>query len=92
MMPLTLALLFFAAPAVAQDKPAEKGTPAEPQITVQGAKTEEQTKARLRADSLLARCIIKPVMTDEEKAVCADAYRVSQEVAEAEKRQAGKQK
>ena len=83
MMPLALALLLLAAPAFAQEKPAAKE---EPQITVQGAKNEAQVKARLHADSMLARCQIKPVMTDEEKAVCADAYRASQEVAEAERK------
>ena len=45
------------------------------QITVKGAKDEEATKARLRADALLARCVIKPVMTDEEIALCVAAYK-----------------
>lgn len=82
-----LAALLVALPVAAQEKPALKE---EPQITVQGVKGEEQTKARLRADALLARCTIKPVMTDEEIAQCSEAHRVSREVAEAEKRQAAK--
>lgn len=57
--------------------PAQDARKPEPQITVRGAKTEEQTKARLRADALLARCIIKPVMTDEEIDLCKKAYRDS---------------
>jgi hypothetical protein len=80
MLAAPLLIPFFAA---AQDKPAVKE---EPQITVQGVKGEEQTKARLRADALLARCTIKPVMTDEEIAQCSEAHRVSRAVAEAERK------
>jgi hypothetical protein len=70
------------------DKPAAKD-PAEPQITVRGAKTEAEVKARLHADSMLARCVIKPVMTDEEIALCSEAHRLSREVADAERRKSG---
>jgi hypothetical protein len=56
-------------------KPEEAKKPDEPQITVKGAKDEEATKARLRADALLARCVIKPVMTDEEIQLCISAYK-----------------
>jgi hypothetical protein len=84
-----LAMLVLATPAAAQDKPAAQQA-AEPQITVQGAKSEEQTKARLRADALFARCAFKPVMTDEEIAVCTEAHRLSREVADAERRQGSK--
>ena len=77
-------LLLVALPAGAQEKPAAQ-EPAEPQITVQGAKTEEQAKARLRADAMLARCTIKPVMTDEEIALCAQAHRLSRQAADAER-------
>jgi len=83
---LALLLLLLAFPAAAQEKPAAQ-EPAEPQITVQGAKTEEQAKARLRADAMLARCTIKPVMTDEEIALCAQAHRMSRQAADAEKKQ-----
>jgi hypothetical protein len=67
------------APAAApQSVPVEpEGDKPEPQITVKGAKNEEETKARLRADALLARCIIKPVMTDDEIDLCKRAYRES---------------
>jgi hypothetical protein len=51
--------------------------PAEPQVSVKGAKSEEATKAKLRADALLARCVIKPVMTDEEISLCKQAYQAS---------------
>ena len=86
-----LAAFFLALPAAAQEKPATKEeSREEPQITVQGVKGDEQTKARLRADALLARCTIKPVMTDEEIAQCSEAHRVSREVAEAERRQRAK--
>jgi hypothetical protein len=58
-----------ARPAAAPEKKPE------PQITVKGVQGEEATKARLRADAQLARCVIKPVMTDEEIRVCKEAYR-----------------
>ena len=78
---LAFALLLAAAPASAQD--AKDGATAKPaadaqdkaQITVKGAKSEEATKAKLRADVLLARCQIKPVMTDEEIQLCVAAYK-----------------
>ena len=60
-----------AAPARVEDKPA----PPKIQITVPGAKTEAQARARLSRDTHLARCVIKPVMTDEEIETCKTAYR-----------------
>ena len=59
--------------------------PAEPQITIRDAKTEAETKARLRADQMLARCQYKPVMTDEEIAECVAAHRASVEAVRAAK-------
>ena len=79
---IVLSLLAGAALAAAEDKK----EPAEPQITVRGAKTEAEVKARLHADSMLARCVIKPVMTDEEIALCSEAHRLSREVADAERK------
>ena len=49
----------------------------EPQISVKGAASEAAAKEKLRADALLARCVIKPVMTDEEINTCKTAYRLS---------------
>jgi hypothetical protein len=46
-------------------------------ITVRGAKNEEEVKGKLRADALLARCVIKPVMTDAEIELCKTAYRLT---------------
>ena len=60
-----------AAPARSEDKPA----PPKIEITVPGAKTEAEARARLSRDSHLARCLIKPVMTDEEIETCKTAYR-----------------
>ncbi len=54
-----------------------QGSATEPQVSVKGAKNEEATKAKLRADALLARCVIKPVMTDAEIAICKEAYRAT---------------
>jgi hypothetical protein len=71
-----LALLLSAAHAA--DGPTGDVKPApEPQVSVKGAKSEEATKAKLRADALLARCRIKPVMTDEEISLCKQAYQAS---------------
>lgn len=53
----------------------EKPAPPKIQITVPGAATEAQAKARLSKDTHLARCVIKPVMTDEEIETCKTAYR-----------------
>jgi len=67
----------LALPALAEEaKPADKPS-AEPkaEITVKGAKNDEAAKAKLRADAAIARCQIKPVMTDEEIQVCVTAYR-----------------
>jgi len=81
-----ISALLAAAPVRAADDStaAEPGTPVgapekkpEPQITVKGAKDEEAVKARLRADVALTRCVIKPVMTDEEIRICKEAYRQS---------------
>ncbi len=76
---LASALLLPAARAAEEAKGAIKpaAEPAEPQISVKGAKGDEATKAKLRADALLARCVIKPVMTDEEISVCKQAYQAS---------------
>ena len=83
-----LALLLAAAPALAQESRtlsaedvarAEAVRKSEPQITVQGAKNEQEAKARLRADAKLRECVIKPVMTDEEITTCKAAYRMTTE-------------
>ena len=74
-----LAALLLAFPALAEepkDADKDKGE-SKAEITVKGAKTEEAAKARLRADAAIARCQIKPVMTDEEIRVCVSAYRQS---------------
>jgi hypothetical protein len=86
----TIALAAFAAvtlvgaPAFAEDAAKEGAKPPakkpEPQITVEGAKTEEETKARLRADAAMQRCVIKPVMTDEEIQLCTTASRMRREL------------
>ena len=60
-------------PAAARSE--EKPAPPKIQITVPGARTEAQAKARLSEDTHLARCEIKPVMTDEEIEICKTAYR-----------------
>ncbi len=78
-LPIAALVLFFSSAHAADEakgaiKPAAD---AEPQVSVKGAKSEEATKAKLRADSLLARCMIKPVMTDEEIALCKAAYQAS---------------
>ncbi len=57
----------------------EAARKAEPQITVSGARNEQEAKARLRADAKLRECVIKPVMTDEEINTCTTAYRMSRE-------------
>lgn len=59
----------------------EAARKAEPQITVSGARNEQEAKARLRADAKLRECVIKPVMTDEEIATCSTAYRMTREAA-----------
>ena len=73
-----LAFLYLGC-AIGQDaKPPAVDDPdkkTEPQITVKGAKDEAAAKAKLRADVLLARCEIKPVMTDEEILLCKTAYK-----------------
>jgi hypothetical protein len=71
----------------ASDEPQKP--PVEPQITVQGARTEAETKARLRADQAMARCQYKPVMTDEEIAQCVAAQRASVEAARPGKKGSG---
>ena len=73
-----LAGLLVGSQGLAQDaaKPAPEKKP-EPQITVKGATTEQAAKDVLRGDALLARCVIKPVMTDEEIELCKAAYRQS---------------
>lgn len=86
---LALALALAAAPALAQQQSrtltsadvakSEAARKAEPQITVQGAKNEQEAKARLRADAKLRECVIKPVMTDEEITACKTAYRMTTE-------------
>ena len=69
----------FALPALAADDDKDKDA-AKPdaapktEITVKGAKGDEAAKAKLRADALLARCVIRPVMTDEEIDLCKSAY------------------
>ena len=85
-----LATLALAGPASAEDlkgpatepsqAKAEAPKKQEPQISVAGAKSEEQTKARLRADAAVQRCVIKPVMTDEEIQLCTTASRLRREV------------
>jgi len=80
---LALAALLVALPAFAQqqvdkDAPAAKppaDAPGTAEITVKGAKNDDAAKAKLRADALLARCQIKPVMTDEEIKLCVTAYK-----------------
>lgn len=61
----------------AKPAPAAEPQASEPQVSVRGAKSEEAAKAKLRADALLARCVIKPVMTDEEISLCKQAYQAS---------------
>jgi len=72
-----LLAFLLAFPALAEDaKDADKAKEeSKAEITVKGAKTEEAAKAKLRADAAVARCQIKPVMTDEEIRVCVTAYR-----------------
>ncbi len=91
---LLAALLWSAVPAFAQDdQPKETASPKEPpvaeskaEITVPGAKNEEQAKARIRADAAVSRCAIKPVMTDDEIQACIRAYRQSdREIAQSKK-------
>jgi hypothetical protein len=53
---------------------AKPAPPPKMEITVKGANSEAEAKAKLRADALLARCQIKPVMTDEEIEFCKLAY------------------
>ncbi len=86
MRPFALLLLAALAipPAAAQDQPKDTAEPKPPasaqpkaEITVQGTKTEEQAKAKLRADAAVGRCTIKPVMTDDEIQACIRAYRQS---------------
>ena len=74
--------LALAGPALAEDPKEEKAAAKkpEPQVTVKGAKSEEEAKARLRADAAVQRCVIKPVMTDEEIALCTTASRLRREV------------
>jgi hypothetical protein len=81
------ALLALSHPLLAQD-PEKKGDagaqkPAEGkvEITVEGARNDEEAKARLHADSLLSRCVIKPVMTDEEIDLCRRAYLLTRRAA-----------
>ncbi len=66
------------------DEPKDTAAPQEPaaaepkaEITVPGAKNAEQAKAKLRADAAIGRCVIKPVMTDDEIQACIQAYRQS---------------
>ena len=79
-----LALFSAAAPGAEEAKgtikPADDKQ--EPQISVKGAQSEAAAKEKLRADALLARCVIKPVMTDEEIATCKTAYRLSDAAAQ----------
>jgi hypothetical protein len=78
-----IAMLLAAAPAFGEDaKEAPAAKPAadeqgKAEITVKGAIGDEATKAKLRANVLLARCQIKPVMTDEEINLCVTAYKQS---------------
>lgn len=76
-----LALLALPLGAFAADEAKGAIKPAddkqEPQISVKGAASEAAAKEKLRADALLARCVIKPVMTDEEIDTCKTAYRLS---------------
>ncbi len=79
LLPIAAFALFLSSAHAADEA---KGTikpaaDAEPQVSVKGAKSEEATKAKLRADALLARCVIKPVMTDEEISLCKQAYQAS---------------
>lgn len=60
-----------AAPVRDEEKPAQPKM----EITVPGTTTEAQAKGKLRKDTHLARCVILPVMTDEEIDVCKAAYR-----------------
>ena len=81
------ALVALPYPVLAQDagkRPdAEAQKPAEGkmEITVEGARNDEEVKARLHADSLLSRCVIKPVMTDEEINLCKRAYLLTRRAA-----------
>jgi len=74
------ALLALSYPLLAQDAEkkaeadAQKPVESKMEITVQGARNEQETKARLQSDQLLSRCVIKPVMTDEEINLCKRAY------------------
>ena len=81
--PASIAFTLLLIPGFASSQ--EQKPPAEPQITVQGAKDEAQVKARLRADQMMARCQYKPVMTDEEIALCRDAQRATAEAARPKK-------
>lgn len=75
-----LALVLFLSTTHAAEEATGTIKPAaepEPQVSVKGAKSEEATKAKLRADALLARCVIKPVMTDDEISLCKQAYKAS---------------
>ncbi len=77
---VALAGMLVATHAFAQDaaKPAaDADKKPEPQITVKGTSTEAEAKRVLRGDALLARCVIKPVMSDEEIAICKEAYQKS---------------
>ncbi len=49
------------------------------EITVPGAKSEQEAREVLSADALLARCVIKPVMTDAEIELCQRAYRLTRQ-------------
>ncbi|HEX5476290.1 MAG TPA: hypothetical protein VFX09_00365 [Burkholderiales bacterium] len=75
-------LLAASAPALAAGESVSASTgaskPSDEQkieITVKGASTEAQAKAILRKDVAIRRCVIKPVMTDQEIADCKAAYR-----------------
>lgn len=86
---LTIGLLALAAPAAAATfdvtppppapaapaRSEEKRAPPKMEITVPGTTTEAQAKGKLRKDTHLARCVILPVMTDEEIDLCKAAYR-----------------
>lgn len=75
---VALAGLLVAGAAFAQDAAkADAGKKPEPQITVKGTSSEEEAKRVLRGNALLARCVIKPVMTDEEIGLCKEAYQKS---------------
>ncbi len=78
----------FAAEPKETAAPQEPAAAAEPkaEITVPGAKNEDEAKAKLRADAAVSRCVIKPVMTDDEIQACIRAYRQSdRELARAKK-------